>query len=89
MLPAPTIALIPLRAALGRSSCTLSSIRGSILKVMSDESVKQSLYFPKDMLEEIKDEANRLERSSSWVVVRAWKLARETIKKMKASDSDR
>jgi uncharacterized small protein (TIGR04563 family) len=43
---------------------------------------KQSLYFPQDMLEEIKAEANRLERPLSWVVQRAWKRAREEIKKM-------
>jgi uncharacterized small protein (TIGR04563 family) len=43
---------------------------------------KQSLYFPQDMLEEIKAEANRLERPLSWVVQRAWKRAREEIRKM-------
>jgi uncharacterized small protein (TIGR04563 family) len=42
---------------------------------------KQSLYFPQEMLEEIKAEAARLERSLSWVVQRAWKRAREEIKK--------
>ena len=45
---------------------------------------KQSLYFPQDMLEEIKAEATRLERSLSWVVQRAWKRAREEIKKTPA-----
>jgi uncharacterized small protein (TIGR04563 family) len=42
---------------------------------------KQSLYFPQEMLEEIKAEAVRLERSLSWVVQRAWRRAREEIKK--------
>lgn len=43
---------------------------------------KQSLYFPEAMLEEIKSEAARLDRSLSWVVQRAWKHAREEIKKL-------
>jgi uncharacterized small protein (TIGR04563 family) len=32
------------------------------------------------MLKEIQDEANRQDRSLSWVVQQAWKLARERIK---------
>lgn len=43
---------------------------------------KQSLYFPEAMLQEIKDEAARLDRSLSWIVQRAWKLARTEIKKI-------
>jgi uncharacterized small protein (TIGR04563 family) len=43
---------------------------------------KQSLYFPESMLTEIKEEAARLDRSLSWVVQRAWKLARIDIKKL-------
>lgn len=43
---------------------------------------KQSLYFPETMLTEIKDEAARLDRSLSWVVQRAWKLARTDIRKI-------
>jgi uncharacterized small protein (TIGR04563 family) len=34
------------------------------------------------MLAEIKDEAARLDRSLSWVVQRAWKLARSDIRKI-------
>lgn len=43
---------------------------------------KQSLYFPEAMLQEIKDEAARLDRSLSWIVQRAWKLARTDIKRI-------
>ena len=43
---------------------------------------KQSLYFPESMLQEIKDEAARLDRSLSWIVQRAWKTARLEIKKI-------
>ena len=43
---------------------------------------KQSLYFPEEMLKEITEEARRLDRSMSWVVQRAWRVAREEIKKI-------
>ncbi len=37
---------------------------------------KQSFYYPEDMLEEIIFEANRLDRSLSWIVQKAWRVAR-------------
>ncbi len=40
---------------------------------------KQSLYFPEDMLHEIQGEANRQDRSLSWIVQQAWKIARAEI----------
>lgn len=43
---------------------------------------KQSLYFPEDMLEEIQKEATRQDRSISWIVQQAWKVARSDIRKM-------
>ncbi len=46
---------------------------------------KQSLYFPKSMLKEIADEAARQDRSLSWLVQKAWRLAREEIKRHPAS----
>ncbi|WP_394823970.1 MULTISPECIES: TIGR04563 family protein [Pendulispora] len=49
------------------------------------EKRKQSLYFPESMLVEIQQEATRLQRSLSWVVQRAWKVAREEVKKMPGS----
>ena len=42
---------------------------------------KQSLYFPEEMLKEIQDEANRQDRSLSWIVQQAWRIARGDIKK--------
>lgn len=45
---------------------------------------KQSLYFPEDMLKEIQDEANRQDRSLSWVVQQAWRIARDRIKSFPA-----
>jgi len=43
---------------------------------------KQSLYFPDTMLQEMKEEAARLDRSLSWVVQRAWKLSKDTIRQL-------
>jgi uncharacterized small protein (TIGR04563 family) len=40
---------------------------------------KQSLYFPEEMLREIQHEANRQDRSMSWIVQQAWKIARSEI----------
>ncbi len=49
---------------------------------------KQSLYFPVKLLEEIKVESTRLDRSFSWVVQRAWKIAKAEIQKMPAVTDD-
>ena len=45
---------------------------------------KQSLYFPEEMLNEISREANRQDRSLSWIVQKAWKIARDEIAKYPA-----
>ena len=42
---------------------------------------KQSLYFPEEMLKEIQEEATRQDRSLSWIVQRAWMIARREIMK--------
>jgi len=42
---------------------------------------KQSLYFPEQMLNEIQFEANRQDRSLSWIVQKAWQIARADIAK--------
>ncbi len=43
---------------------------------------KQSLYFPEEMLSEIERESQRQDRSLSWIVQQAWKIARSDIKRM-------
>jgi uncharacterized small protein (TIGR04563 family) len=48
---------------------------------------KQSLYFPEKMLREIQEEANRQDRSLSWVVQKAWQIAYPTIRKYPAIDA--
>jgi len=45
---------------------------------------KQSLYFPESMLKEIQSEATRQDRSLSWIMQRAWKIARKAIMGIKA-----
>jgi uncharacterized small protein (TIGR04563 family) len=42
---------------------------------------KQSLYFPEETLSEIMKESIRLDRSLSWTVQQAWRVAREEVKR--------
>jgi uncharacterized small protein (TIGR04563 family) len=53
----------------------------------STDKRKQSLYFPEEMLREIQEEANRQDRSLSWIVQQAWRLARNEITRF-PSDND-
>ena len=46
---------------------------------MTADKQKQSLYFPEELLAEIRVEADRLDRSLSWVIQTAWKLSRGRI----------
>jgi uncharacterized small protein (TIGR04563 family) len=41
--------------------------------------LKQSLYFPEDMLKEVGAEAARQDRSLSWIMQQAWKIARRDL----------
>lgn len=47
---------------------------------------KQSLYFPEKMLEEVKKEAIRLDRSLSWIIQRSWLVASESLKKIPSTN---
>jgi uncharacterized small protein (TIGR04563 family) len=40
---------------------------------------KLTLYFPEDMLDETRQEAERQDRSLSWIIQTAWKIARGEI----------
>lgn len=53
-----------------------------ILGMLQTDKRKQSLYFPEEMLREIQEAALRQDRSLSWVVQQAWKIARERVMKM-------
>lgn len=48
----------------------------------SQDKRKQSLYFPEEMLKEIAHEANRQDRSMSWIVQQAWRVARNEIARL-------
>ena len=50
---------------------------------------KQSVYIPEAMLVEIQRECERQERSLSWLIQRAWKIARGEIMRTPGVSSDR
>lgn len=58
------------------------SVTARVFSMSQSDKRKQSLYFPESMLMEIQQEATRLDRSLSWVMQRAWKLARQEIRKL-------
>ncbi len=43
---------------------------------------RQALYFPADMLEELQRESKRQDRSISWLIQQAWKVARTEMRRM-------
>ena len=47
---------------------------------------KLTLYFPPDLLEEARQEAERQERTVSWILQKAWEFARKEIHKMPGAD---
>jgi uncharacterized small protein (TIGR04563 family) len=50
------------------------------------EKQKQSLYFPEEMLREIMAQSVRLDRSLSWTVQQAWRVARGQVRDFPAAD---
>ena len=46
------------------------------------ETRRQNLYFPADMLKELQAEAARQDRSISWLIQQAWKIARSELRKI-------
>jgi uncharacterized small protein (TIGR04563 family) len=51
----------------------------------NNDKLKQSLYFPDDVLRDIMAEAIRLDRSLSWMVQHAWRIAREEVRTFPAA----
>lgn len=43
---------------------------------------RQALYFPSDMLAELQTESKRQDRSISWLIQQAWKIARVEMQKI-------
>lgn len=52
---------------------------------MAGDKRKQSFYVPGDMLAELQAEAVRQDRSLSWLVQQAWKVARPKISQLPAA----
>jgi uncharacterized small protein (TIGR04563 family) len=50
---------------------------------------KHSFYFPDWMSRELEAEAERLDRSTSWILQRAWKLAHAQLSQSERSPSRR
>jgi len=50
--------------------------------------IRVSLYFPAGLLEEIEREGDRLDRPLSWVIRRAWELAKADIKRAPTPDEN-
>ncbi len=48
--------------------------------------VKQSLYFPQEMLDEMQKEAKRQDRSLSWIVQQAWRVARSDLRRIPSAN---
>jgi uncharacterized small protein (TIGR04563 family) len=55
-------------------------------RFMSTDKRKQSLYFPEMMLKDLQHEADRLDRSLSWVVQRCVRLGMLELKKLPSTD---
>lgn len=62
-----------------RTSTRVSRPAAGEERMANTDKRKQSLYFPEEMLKEIQDEANRQDRSLSWIVQQAWRIARAEI----------
>ena len=54
---------------------------------MSTDKRKQSLYFPEAMLKDIQHEADRLDRSLSWIVQRCIKAGLPELRKLPGTES--
>lgn len=50
---------------------------------------KQSVYLSPEVLEEIEQEARRLDRSLSWLVQSAWRLAVKRLRQLPSANGDR
>lgn len=58
--------------------------RGIILS--TEETRRQNLYFPAEMLRELQQEAKRQDRSISWLVQRAWSIARQQLQRVPSTN---
>jgi uncharacterized small protein (TIGR04563 family) len=50
--------------------------------VTTSETRRQNLYFPGEMLSELQNEAKRQDRSISWLIQQAWRIARKELRRI-------
>jgi uncharacterized small protein (TIGR04563 family) len=55
---------------------------------MPSDPRKQSVNLRADVLRELRSEAKRQDRKLSWLIQRAWKIARVEIKAMRAPEAE-
>ena len=48
--------------------------------VQNNNTRRQALYFPSDMLAELEQESQRQDRSISWLIQQAWRIARQEMR---------
>ena len=53
---------------------------------MASDKRNQSPYFPEEHLDEIRAESIRQDRSMSWVVQKAWEIARDKVKQFPSAN---
>jgi len=71
----------PAKAKTGKSApAPRSARRITARRHPETDKRKQSIYIPEDLLDEIREESTRQERSLSWMIQTAWKLARDEIR---------
>jgi len=59
------------------------------MRMTTTDKRKRSLYFPDNILREMQSEAKRQERSLSWIVQYAWRIARAELMRLPSvGDSD-
>jgi uncharacterized small protein (TIGR04563 family) len=70
-----------MRGEVGYGRSTSSEVSG-----MGTDKRKQSLYFPESMLKSLQQEADRLDRSLSWIVQRCVKAGIPELRKLPSTD---
>ncbi|HKU39559.1 MAG TPA: TIGR04563 family protein [Polyangiales bacterium] len=71
---------------LSQSAFAYGIFTNSEVFLMSTDKRKQSLYFPETMLKDLQHEADRLDRSLSWVVQRCVRIGMLELKKLPSTD---
>lgn len=60
----------------------IAALEGEQYPMTTTDKRKRSLYFPDNILREMQSEAKRQERSLSWIVQYAWRIARAELMRL-------